>query len=261
MRVNIPSIIRFVFATSMVVGMTLEGVRAQMQVEPMIIETQTVKGKASGVIDITNTGDQVFQARVYSSPFTYNLDGFEELKTSPQDLTPYLVYSPRELTIQPGQRRRVRLNIRFLPSTLPGEYRAMIFTQKVINEKAMGTPQVGIIPRIGAAVYVRHGDVAPHLSVEKAIYQDKRIILRVNNAGKATALVGASWHLSQVGKDIATSETQPYTVIAEGQRNLELEPRELKPGAYQISGNLIWGKEEEHQLPFSTDLVVQAGKP
>jgi hypothetical protein len=237
-------------------------VHAQMQIEPMVIEVETVKGKTSGVIDITNIGTEVLQVRVYSAPFTYNLDGFKELKTSPQDLTPYLVYSPRELTIQPGQKRRVRLNMRFLPSTLPGEYRAMIFTEQVITKEiTSNTPKVGIIPRIGTAVYVRHGDVTPQLTVGNAAYQNNQVVLLVNNTGKATALTNVSWSISQAGQEVAADKTQPFTVIAEGKRNIELDKRELKAGTYQLSGELTWGAEEEYKLPFSTSLIIPAGHP
>jgi len=255
-------IVHFILVISIVFSIAIRLVHAQMQIEPMVIETQTVKGKTSGVIDITNMGTEVLQVRVYSSPFTYNLDGFKELKMSSQDLTPYLVYSPRELTIQSGQKRRVRLNMRFLPSTLPGEYRAMIFTEQVIaKEITLDKPKVGIIPRIGVAVYVRHGDVTPQLTVGNAAYQNSRVVLLVNNTGKATALTNVSWNLSQAGKEVAADKTQPITVIAEGKRNIELDKRELKAGTYQISGELSWGAEEEYKLPFSTSLIISSGHP
>ncbi len=259
MKVYKKLVIHFIGSVGFISSLWVGMVHAQMQIEPMVIETQTVKGKTSGVIDITNTGTEILQVRVYSSPFTYNLDGFKELQTSPQDLTPYLIYSPRELTIQPGQKRRVRLNIRFLPSTLSGEYRAMIFTEQVIAKEVTSTkPKVGIIPRIGAAVYVRHGDVTPQLTVGSAAYQNNRVVLLVNNTGKATALTSVSWNISQAGKEVAADKTQPFTVIAEGKRNIELDKREMKAGTYQISGELTWGAEEEYQLPFSTRLIIPA---
>ncbi len=47
-------------------------------------------------------------------PFTYSKNGFKELESSPNDLTPYLIFSPRELEIQPGKKRRIRVLTRLL---------------------------------------------------------------------------------------------------------------------------------------------------
>lgn len=244
-----------------ILGLWVNVIQARFQISPMVIETNTIKGMASGMIEVKNLGSETVRLQVYSEPFTYNLNGFEPLETSPQDLTHYLVYAPRQLTIQPGQKRRIRLNVRFLPSTKPGEYRAMVFTQTVKSSTSGNASQMGIIPRIGTAVFVRHGDVKPQLSVQESTYKNKHIRLRVNNTGQATARPHVNWILTQSGQEIAAGNSNKQTVIAEGQRHLKIGDQNsaiesLQAGSYQIKGELVWGVKNANSLPFEQQFVV-----
>jgi P pilus assembly chaperone PapD len=245
-----------------ILGLWLSIAQAGFQISPMVIEINTTRGMASGMINVKNMGSETAHLRVYSEPFTYGIDGFKSLKTSPQDLSHYLVYAPRQLRIRPGQKRRIRLNVRFLPSTKPGEYRAMVFTEEV-KTQASDQSQVGVVPRIGTAVYVRHGNVKPQLSVQSATYEDKQIVLRANNTGQATARPRVNWVLKKSWREIASGSSNKQTVIAEGQRNLKIggekfpEIESLRAGTYQISGELAWGAREENSLSFKQRFVVR----
>jgi len=246
----------------LILGLWLSVAQAQFQVSPMVIQTNTARGMASGMINVKNLGSKTANLRVYSEPFTYGLDGFKSIKSSPQDLTHYLVYAPRKLKIRPGQTRRVRLNVRFLPSTKKGEYRAMVFTEDV-KSQASGKSQSSIIPRIGTAVYVRHGDLKAQLSVQSAAYKNKQIVLLTKNTGKATARPHVNWVLNKSGREITSGESSKQTVIAKGQRNLQIggekfpEIESLRAGKYQISGKLIWGKGDKNSLAFKQKFVVR----
>lgn len=249
------------YALFLVLGLWVNVIQARFQISPMVIETNTIKGMASGMIEVKNLGSETVHLQVYSEPFTYNIDGFESLETSPQDLTHYLVYAPRQLTIQPGQNRRIRLNVRFLPSTKEGEYRAMVFTQTIKSSTSSGASQVGVIPRIGTAVFVRHGDVKPQLSVQGATYKDRHIALRVSNTGQATARPHVNWVLTQSGQEIAAGTNNKQTVIAEGQRHLKIGEQNsiigsLHAGTYQIRGELIWGVKDANSLSFEQQFAV-----
>ena len=52
------------------------------------------------MINISNNSNKPYRARVSLSPFTYNQEGLQVLQSSPNDLTPYLTFSPRELVIE-----------------------------------------------------------------------------------------------------------------------------------------------------------------
>lgn len=239
--------------------------QAQIRVYPIVIQTQTERGQAQGIIELTNKSNQPFRARVYAQPFTYNRDGFKSVESSPNDLTPYLTYSPGELEIQPGQTRRIRILTRLLPSMKAGEYRAVIFTESLKGTTSGGGSSVNISTRIGAVFYVRHGDVNPSFSVENASHdaKNKQIILLVNNNGKASARPKVKWTLKQRKTVVKSGEEGATTVIAGGERNIILpygnaENKEaIIPGEYQLTGKLIWGNYKNPKtLPFNVNLTI-----
>ncbi|MEO0971028.1 MAG: P pilus assembly protein, chaperone PapD [Cyanobacteria bacterium J06639_18] len=239
--------------------------QAQVKVYPMLIQTQTDRGQAKGVINLTNNSNEIFRARVYTRPFTYNRDGFKEVKSSPNDLNPYLTFSPRELVIQPGQTRRVRVLTRLLPSMKAGEYRAVIFTEPLKqSKKSSGNSRVIISTRIGTLFYVRHGDVNPNFTVISASYDPKKkqTILLVNNNGKASARLKVEWTLKQGENTIKSGKQDATTVIAEGERNIILpypsaEDQEIIAGEYQLTGKLVWGHYKNPKIqPFNVNLTI-----
>lgn len=241
-----------------------EIVQAQIKISPLVIEKEARQGTARGVINITNTSNEAFRARVYTSPFTYNQNGFEELKSSSQDLSPYLTFSPRELLIQPGQTRQIRAISRFLPSSAKGEYRAVIFTEDLEEiQTKNGQQTIGVTPRMGVTVYVRHGDVTPNLKVESASYnpKTKKIALQVKNSGNATARPKINWNLKNSAGNIANGRENAYTVIAEGHRNLQIDlsknEKEIAAGNYKLAGELTWREgDNDKSLPFNVDLNI-----
>jgi P pilus assembly chaperone PapD len=65
--------------------------KADITISPLVIETAAKQGQAQGNITVTNGDTKSFRARVYTEPFTYDLEtGFKLLDSSPFDLTPYL---------------------------------------------------------------------------------------------------------------------------------------------------------------------------
>lgn len=251
--------------------------RAQVSIAPLIIETQTEQGQATGLFNVANSGNEPFRARLYAEPFTYNRDsGLETIKTNPHDLTPYLEFSPRELVVPPGTTRRVRMIARFPANIQPGEYRAVIFTEKL--QDSTEAPKEGfrfnIISRIGTVVYVRHGEVGGKLGVDSASLnaQKNQIQLLIRNTGTASVRPKVVWSLKRGETTVKTGETDNTTVIAEGDRNILLsypgaDQPALVAGEYQLSGELVWNeikgsKNETMRLPFTVNFSISAtGKP
>jgi P pilus assembly chaperone PapD len=240
--------------------------QAQVTVSPLIIEVKAERGQAKGTIDVTNVTDQTFRARVYAVPFTYNRDGIEILESSPTDLTPYLVFSPRELVVEPRQTRRIRMSSRLLPSLKDGEYRALLFTENLQTaESTSNGVTVGLVPRIGVTVYVRHGETASNLTIGGASLntRQRQINLLVSNSGNASVRPSAEWTFSQGGSVIKTGTTPETTVIAEGDRHLSINyltsDQKVTPGAYKLTGKLIWGdKDNPKTLPFDQNVTISA---
>ncbi|QSJ16373.1 P pilus assembly protein, chaperone PapD [Nostoc sp. UHCC 0702] len=237
--------------------------QAQIRYSPLIIESTAEQGQARGILEITNGGNQPFRGRIYAEPFTYNRDGFVSEKSNPQDLTPFLTFSPREVVIAPGQTRRIRLVSQFLPSTPSGEYRAVIFTEGLEEVQTQGQYTVGIKPRFGITMYVRQGQTAPNLTVQSASFnpQSKQIVLLVNNKGNASTFPNAIWTLKQGGTTVGTGDSKNFTIIAGQERNILInylqKDKKVAAGEYQLTGDLVWGDGEKPQnLPFNLKITI-----
>jgi hypothetical protein len=232
-------------------------------VNPIVIQSDATQEGVSGVFSVTNSEDSEQEVKLFTTPFTYDDKGFKALTTSTDDLSSYLVFSPKLLTLKPKESRQIRYNARFLPSTAAGEYRTMIFVEQTAPS-ASNTSGTGMIPRIGLALYVRVGGVKAELAVQGASYKDKQLLLAVANTGKATARPRVVWTLAQSGKTVASNSAHKSafdstTVIAEGKRALEIKAPELATlaaGNYQLSGTLFWGDTDENKLSFEQSFVV-----
>ncbi|MUG95076.1 hypothetical protein F7734_23005 [Scytonema sp. UIC 10036] len=241
--------------------------RADIAISPLVIETQVQRGQAQGTITVRNGDAKEFRARVYSAPFTYDAEqGYKPLKSSPQDLTPYLQFSPRELQVSGSDERRIRFVVRFPPSLPDGEYRAMLFTenleaimQKETNTTTGITFKTAIVPQVGVAVYVRKGNISHNLSVKSARYnpQFKQVQLLVRNTGKASAILQGEWTIKKGEQEIYKGRGIDTTVIAEGERYLIVDyVKKLESGEYQLSGNLGWGVNRTNKIPFNVKFSV-----
>lgn len=238
-------------------------VRAQVSVSPMVIESQAKRGQAQAMITLRNTNSTPTRVRVYAEPFTYKRDlGFQVITSNPNDLSPYLQYSPRELTIKPGQSRRVRLMARLAPSLPDGEYRAVVFNETLTESKDGAGNNVALVARIGITFYVRKGNVIPKLGVDGASFNTdvKKIQLLVRNSGQASALSGVNWTLKRGDQVVKTGKLEPSAVIADSDRHLLLNfPNEekLAAGTYELSGELVWGNDDKKsKLPFKMNVNI-----
>jgi len=241
--------------------------QAQIKISPLVIEVEAQRGQAQGVISVTNTSNEPFRARVYAEPFTYSRDaGFTTLTSSPSDLTQYLQFSPRELTIPPGVTRRIRLISRFPPSLPEGEYRAVVFTETLNQATDATGNRVALTARIGTTVYVRQGDLSPNLVVESASWnpEQKQIQLLVRNTGMASVRPVVSWTLQQGETVVEKGGIEPTGIVAQSDRYFLLKyPGKDQPvptsGQYQLIGELLWSEDDEQRTqPFSVELTIPA---
>ena len=246
--------------------------KADITISPLVIETAAKQGQAQGNITVTNGDTKSFRSRVYTEPFTYDLEtGFKLLDSSPFDLTPYLQFSPRELEVPGTDNRRIRFIARFPPSLPDGEYRTMLFTenleatfQEEQNSSKGAIFRTAIVPRIGVAVYVRKGNISHNLTAVNARFDSKsqQLQLLVKNSGKASVITQGEWTIKKEDKQIYNGRGIDTTVIAEGERYLTVDYSnaakkiQLEPGEYQLSGNLGWGVNQTNKIPFSVKFIV-----
>ncbi|AMA10149.1 hypothetical protein [Picosynechococcus sp. PCC 73109] len=239
---------------------------AQVQVSPMVIKTETSQGMANGVISLTNQGTQSQRVRLSAESFTYTRTGFATAESDPYDLSPYLMFSPRELVLEPGQTRRVRLITRMLPSTANGEYRSVIFAEP-LRERDEAGGGLSIRARVGVTVYVKHGQVNFALTPVEASYDPTKqeFQLLVSNPSNGTVQSKGTWTLSQNDQPLLQADIDQRTVIAGGDRlfPLELPPdrTNLPAGTYQVAGQLQWSESGAvTTTPFSFDVTVPAAR-
>jgi len=274
--------------TSMGLTLTPGPARSQVGVTPLSIQAYAERGVARSTITVRNTTDQPNRVRVYTEPFTYDRDhGFMTLQESEEDLSPYLRFSPRELTIPPATSRRIRL-LAVLPPSLPdGEYRTAVFTETLTEAVDSDDNTVRVQARIAVTVYVIKGQVQPDLSVEKVQYgindddtpdDDTPLApyleVLVRNQGQATALPQVVWWLTRGDQDkvLLEGESPKGSVIADSTRRFTLPLTSetttnftsLAPGEYQFQGQLVWWPglepsvgDEPETLPFSLPLTVR----
>lgn len=241
--------------------------QAQVGLSPLIIQVEAQRGQAEGVINVTNNTNEEFRARVYVEPFTYTReDGFETLESDPDDLSPYLQFSPRELVVPPNTTRRVRFVSRFPPSLPEGEYRAVIFTENLAEAVATDGAQVALRTRVGATVYVRNGELFPELSATSARYnaEDEQVQLLVQNAGQASVRTQIAWELRQGGQVVRSGRSNETSVLAETERFVGVldfaeGDAPLAAGTYELAGELQW--LDENQEILAEDFQVSFTMP
>jgi len=255
---------------SLIAGIGISGLllfpklsEAQVNISPIIITTETKQGTATGFVTLINKGDQPATMTLTAVPFTYEPNGFKALESSPNDLSPYLIFSPREVLLAPKQTRRVRLLSRLLPSMKSGEYRAAIFVEPVRQEApARG---VAILPRVGVTVYVRHGEIRESLVPEKFDYDatNKELYLVVKNTGNVTVRPTVTWELTPESGNKLQGSLSAITVIAEGSRNINISLKKDKvkqtipSGKYQLTGQLSWGNPlNPSEVPFNLPVTI-----
>ncbi|ACC82682.1 conserved hypothetical protein [Nostoc punctiforme PCC 73102] len=239
--------------------------KAQMSVSPLVIEAKAERGQAQGMITISNTSKTPSRIRIYAEPFTYSRDaGFQTLSSSPSDLTKYLQFSPRELTVKPGEVRRVRLISRLAPNLPDGEYRAVVFNETLTESKDAAGNNITLVARIGVTFYVRKGNLSPQLAIDSASFnpEQKQIQLLVRNSGQATVLPSLNWTLRQGQTIVKTGQIDTNAVVANSDRNFLLnypnkDQPALNPGQYQLSGELFWGEDNnKSKLPFNVNITI-----
>lgn len=247
--------------------------QAQVGLSPLIIESKLDKGKAEGVITVTNPEKETFRARVYPELFIYDPEaGFKIIPADQSSIIPYLQFSPRELEVPANKERKVRFIIRTPPSLPDGEYRVVIFTENLKqSDIKQGQFTTAIVARVGTVVFIRKGNVSPKLTIDSAKYNPKKqgLELIVKNTGTATGYGVINWKLKQGNQEITSGVMPKVSTSVNSQRNMILpyptkpDQPALKPGKYQLTGELSWKypelSDKKNTVPFNieVDLPVE----
>ncbi len=129
----------------------------------------------------------------------------EESLTPGHDTADFVLFSPRQVTIPPSGRQKVRLSLRRPPDLPDGEYRAHMIFQKLPKEggePSIGTPEKGmrismnVVLGFSIPVIVRQGEYDAQITmsnprfipVPEAKGDKPRLELELNRTGKHSTL-------------------------------------------------------------------------
>jgi hypothetical protein len=236
--------------------------KANLFVSPIYLELQAEKTQTTGFLQISNQGEKALTIRL-STAFTYDeLGVFQRIPSGGEnDLTPYIRYAPKELTIPPQSERNIRIAA-ILPPSLPnGEYRVAIYVETLPeNNNPNSQYKVNFVTSIGSAIYVRKGDVAPNLQVEKALFEadNKELRLGIFNQGKATGRAKITWKLLDKNEMIAEG-TVGKSFLPQKRMNVLLNSStlDIESGIYQLVGEIIWKDGTEKKQPFDVNVEIR----
>ena len=223
-------------------GISVAPARFELEMQPGSETTVVVN------LDYHSTTENSQPVRIVASlnDWTIDRDGqvqFEKANTLPNSASPWLIYSPAETTVTPGNLHAIRVTISVPKDATPGDHlTALIIEQRPDNLKLNeNRRQMVIRYRMGAVFYIK----VPHLrrqgSLESLRAESKgdQVIVTplLKNAGnsvirpltslKVTDSAGASV------VELPQKESLPLLGGAELAQPLVVETR-LAPGTYNV---------------------------
>ena len=148
---------------------------------------------------VTNNGDG--QVRVAISPIYFSVDSkfmptakpLDPATTTSDDLSSYMIISPKVVSLKPGEQRTVRVSIRPKADAFKeGEYRAHVLFSMLDVADTMNTKDAkeGVSMKLNfksetaVVVYGSFGKGTADLKTDCKIIKDKKTKVMITNAGK-----------------------------------------------------------------------------
>jgi hypothetical protein len=246
----------------------LPAVAQNFTLSPMVTISTAQGGRSRGSINVTNNASEPVRMRVYAESFTYDRkQGFVSTPKDERSAVPYLNFSPRELVIQPGVTRNVRVAVTLPPSSPNQEYRAVVFVEelKAKDIQSANSPannqKLAISLRVASVFFFSKGSDSPaNLQMRTAIWNptNKKVAMLVENTGKQTARPEVSWRIEKNGQAVAKDVINGVIIQAENSREIILQTNGKSPnltrGEYRIVGDII--NNGQKPIAFSLPLIV-----
>ena len=149
---------------------------ASFGVSPTRFEFSLAK-RFTNFFTITNNSEQTMRVRVYPKFIEIGAEGKVIEKVGhPHDLSRWMVFNPRLVTVRPGRKRTVRFSVRPPKGLAEGEYRAVVFFEELpgkvaspFRETAQGALalQLRLLTRLGVSLYGMVGEKRTKISLGK----------------------------------------------------------------------------------------------
>lgn len=247
---------------------TLPTVAQNFTLSPMVTISTAQGGKSRGSINVTNNAAEPVRMRLYAESFTYDRkQGYVSTPKDDRSAVSYLSFSPREMVIQPGVTRNVRVAVTLPPSLPNQEYRAAVFVEELkakdiqANGSLTNNRKLSISLRVASVFFFsKGGDGIANIQARTATWNptDKKVAMFVENIGKQTARPDVSWRIEKNGQPVAQDKINGVIIQAENSREIVLQTKEKMPdlsrGEYKIVGDIV--NTGQKPIAFSLNFIV-----
>jgi P pilus assembly chaperone PapD len=194
---------------------------------------------------------------------------FERAGTFPNSASSWLIYSPAETTVVPGNVHAIRVTISVPKDATPGDHlTALIVEQRPDNIKLnnQNRRQVVIRYRMGAVFYIKVPQLRRQASLEslKAEATGDQVVITplLKNAGNSVVRPLTSLRVTDSSgvavAELPQTESIPLLGGAELQQSLVLETR-LAPGTYNVKYRVDF-QDGSRPTEGITELVIPASQ-
>src|SRR5215216_4193771 len=223
-------------------GISLAPARLELEMQPGSETTVVVN------LDYHGTAENSQPIRIVASLNDWTIDRngqvqFEKAGTLPNSASPWLIYSPAETTVTPGNLHAIRVTISVPKDATPGDHlTALIVEQRADNLKLnQNRRQVVIRYRMGAVFYIKVPQLRRHGSLEslRAEAKGDQVIVTpfLKNDGNSVIRPLTSLKVTDSSgtavAELPQKESLPLLGGAELLQPLVLESR-LVPGTYTV---------------------------
>jgi hypothetical protein len=253
-------------------GISLAPARIELEMQPGSETTLVVN------LDYHSNNQSSQPVRIVASLNDWTIDRngqvqFEKANTFPNSASPWLIYSPAETTVIPGNLHAIRVTVSVPKDATPGDHlTALIVEQRPDNLKlSENRRQVVIRYRMGAVFYIKVPQLRRQGSLEslRAEAKGDQVIVTpvLKNAGNSVIRPLTSLRVTDSSgvpiAELPQKESLPVLGGAELMQPLVLETR-LAPGTYSVKYRVDF---QDGSRPTEgvtelvvTDLVVAAEK-
>jgi len=249
-------------------GISLAPARIELEMQPGSETTVVVN------LDYHGAAEYSQPIRIVASLNDWTIDRngqvqFEKAGTLSNSASPWLIYSPAETTVTPGNLHAIRVTISVPKDATPGDHlTALIVEQRADNLKLnQNRRQVVIRYRMGAVFYIKVPQLRRHGSLESLraeakgdqvivtpfLKNDGNSVIRPLTSLKVTDSTGTSI------AELPQKESLPLLGGAELIQPLVLETR-LAPGTYSVKYRVDF-QDGSRPTEGITELVVPLSQP
>jgi hypothetical protein len=223
-------------------GISLAPARIELEMQPGMETTVVVN------LDYHSVGQNPQPVRIVASlnDWTIDRDGqvrFERANTLPNSASPWLIYSPAETTVIPGNLHAIRVTVSVPKDASPGDHlTSLIIEQRPDNIKVNeNRRQVVIRYRMAAVFYIKVPQLRRQGSLEslraEATADSLVVTPLLKNAGNSVVRPLTSLKVTNVSgvavAELPQKESLPLLGGAELAQPLVVETR-LAPGTYNV---------------------------